>query len=1274
MRYGFRLMTFATGLFGRGRRSRSAVLILALITVRASFAQEDRQADAPAPDRVHIVAPELAKVRLNHVSATWEAVLTQLAEDSGSTLVLHDVPPGRYTRQDWRRHTRSEAVRILNQQLGPLGYRILAKDRFLTVIQVQRTRTEYPRHEVARPAPQPEPASPAPSGGISTPVVDLNGTQEFRPLRNQSWIDHEAGDRRIIQVAGEQPASEEPAPAEAQPVAMILTQRLHTHRRAGEVADQLYEAFKDRAEVLDRGPTGLPALQAYREAPVGEHPTDGAGTAADRPVWFTVEVDGTENALLVHAAADAARGLVSLIGKLDVPPSRANETVRLVTDAGDDVEALAANLNGQLREIRQGRGQSLLAQQTDNALPGGALLQGRDQSDQPDTTVPVPNTELQQQLLIGNLRGDVTVEALPDLDLLILRGNAEDVESVMAVIRTIEAMAEGTTPQIDVHFLSYVDSEALAELLTNVYDSLTEVSSAAAASRQVRAVNVIAVGNPNAIVILAPKNVVPSVIQVVDKLDQPVLPGAEVQVFHLRNAIASQVVTMITGFYADRPGLGTDVRVVADARTNAVIVNARPNELAEVRRLIRQIDRDSTPGAMKMLPVHLEHALADELADFLTTMVLSILNPAQAPTGQAGFGAAGQGAQELRDTRAVVLEYLSTDKDAQRLVRSGLLSDVRFNADLRTNTLLITAPEVSLKFFEELVQLLDQPTTTVADIKVFPLKKADASNAAELLQSLFPEPQAGELGVQVAGTDQAGSGLIPLRVDVDLRSNSVIAIGSQEVLDVVGAILFRLDSADQLNRSTQVVRLHNNPALDISNAINQFLQSQRDLLQLDPDRISSSELLEQEIIVTPELVTNSLIISATPRYLDTVLELATQLDREPDQVMIQALIVEVTLEDTDEFGVELGFQDSLLFDRSVILQDQITTLSQTMQNASGISTTSQQLISQSGTPGFAFNNNPLGNNTFVNPGRVGTQGLSNFGLGRTNSDLGFGGLVLSASSEAVSVLIRALQSRRHVEVLSNPHVLALNNVLAQIQVGQRVPIVTGFNPPTATTAATPLVTYDDAGVILTVTPRISPDGQVVMEVAAEKSQYTSSGVPLFTDVNTGAVVESPIKDITTALSTVKVPDGQTIVMGGMIARSRETVDRKVPWLGDVPIIGNVFGYNLHNQKRTELLIFLTPRVIHNDADSELIKQVEMGRMHFFEDDAEMIHGPLMGIPAPQSAPPATDEQQQHGQDNSRDMNVEPRPLLPLPEPAEAPAGPMSSLTPSDHPDVLQFNQ
>ena len=92
------------------------------------------------------------------------------------------------------------------------------------------------------------------------------------------------------------------------------------------------------------------------------------------------------------------------------------------------------------------------------------------------------------------------------------------------------------------------------------------------------------------------------------------------------------------------------------------------------------------------------------------------------------------------------------------------------------------------------------------------------------------------------------------------------------------------------------------------------------------------------------------------------------------------------------------------------------------------------------------------------------------------------------------------------------------------------------------------------------------------------------------------------------------PNGQTIVIGGMITKSDETLERKVPWLGDLPLVGNFFRFDGTNTARTELLIFLTPRIIYGDADSELIKQVEAERLHFIESDAEELHGPLYSVP------------------------------------------------------------
>ena len=231
-----------------------------------------------------------------------------------------------------------------------------------------------------------------------------------------------------------------------------------------------------------------------------------------------------------------------------------------------------------------------------------------------------------------------------------------------------------------------------------------------------------------------------------------------------------------------------------------------------------------------------------------------------------------------------------------------------------------------------------------------------------------------------------------------------------------------------------------------------------------------------------------------------------------------------------------------------------------------------------------------------------------------NGDLGFGGFVFSAQSDAVNVLVRALAARRTVHVLSRPQIRTTDNNLASIKVGQQVPVVDGVDVSNINVVS-PIIVQQDIGIILEVTPRVTPDGIINMDVYAEKSKLSGGGVPVFTDLSSGNVIESVIIDTAIADTVVAVPNGQTIVIGGMITKTDETLERKVPWLGDLPVLGSLFRYDGTNTVRTELLIFLTPRIIYNDIDSELIKQVEAERIHFIESEAEEMHGPLFSVPA-----------------------------------------------------------
>ena len=1211
---------------------------------------EELDAAHSKPQVTQPATPE-STVKLNHMSAPWTKVLQDLADGTHSTLVMHDAPSGRFSRHDWHKHTRTEAVRILNRDLEKLGYRILEKGQFLTVIEVQQAHVDYERHVV---------------GERRTPVVvkeqlpidsvtdesseEIQVVQHTVPAKARPSVPrsttiqpaHNSRDNRVTQIQhvdaeeGTTPSAQPKVttPEAAAPEELTSVTIKPTKRRAADIAKQIHAAFGDRSQLSNAGPHDLPAFIVTRpqakDAKDAGHPLD---------PHFTVEIDADRNELILTASETMVGNLESLIRMLDKASTAKGQKQEIV--AGNNA-AVAEKLQPQLSQLvadkqaaeakpAKGRGPDMAqgeSETTDPAPEVGSAeeLFNRGSKSTKEAAGPQPgamseegsgNQSAQDQLpaLLDTLKGDVSLESMPDLDLLILRGNEKDVEAVMRVIRTIEQMAEGSTPEIHLRRLDHVDSQSLSTLLTQVYDRMITLRGTTAQKSEAQ-IAVIPVVTPNAVLILAPASALESVLLLTEELDREVDPLHQVEVFPLEYAIASQVVSTIEDFYpvdaTQRPGLSARIRISADTRTNSVIIQATPRDMEEVRSVIKKIDRDEAGSAVQAKIIKLKSANAEELATFLQEALQSILTGQTSTTGGGG-GGGGQNSQQLRETKSVVLEFLAHDKSAQEMIRSGLLTDVRVNADPRTNTIMLTAPKQSMILMEELVRVLDMPSSAVAEIKVFQLKNADAADAVTLLTALFTETataQQGAIGVQLAGTSDAGSNLVPLKFSTDGRTNSVIAMGGGDALRIVEAVLFRLDDNDARNRKTSVVKLKNNPATDIATAINQFLQSQRDLAQIDPTRTSSSQLLDQEVIVTPEPLSNSLIISATPRYYDSILDLTNQLDRDPSQVSIQALLVEVTLEDNDEFGVELGFQDSLLFDRSVI--DNILTIPVTNTAPNGVQTTTNTIISQSATPGFPFNNLPLGNNTSVRPGQVGSQGLSNFSLGRTNGDLGYGGLVLSASSDSVNVLIRALAARRNVRVLSRPSVTVLDSQIAEIQVGQVVPVTDGATIGTNGNVI-PTITRDNAGIILTVTPRISDEGQVVMEVAAEKSQYTGAGVTILTDAN-GRDVTSPIKDITTASTTVKVPDGQTIVLGGMITNSEDTIERKVPWLGDIPLVGAAFRYDSHAHRRTELLIFLTPRVIRNDQDAEQIKQIEAQRIHFFEDEAELMHGPLFAIP------------------------------------------------------------
>lgn len=1173
-----------------------------------------------------------ANIRLNYMNVGWNKVLKDLSETTGMPLVADRVPSTKYSRRDKQKYQLNEALKILNQDLEKHGYRLIKKGNYLVVVDLPALRNEYPRPTIGAETPSLSKSNSAASNAPSAIETAGKGDREEGGVKTAAGIRKRAELRKVglEETKEESPAgssidSEQESDSQSSGNSSVIREVALSNSSAVTLAKSLYQVFKGRAELLDVGPLGLQAFRVFE--------TDHHGIRT-QSVSFTLGIDDREERLVVEATPDVAAKVADLIELLDRGVQ--GKKVQPVATRQNPLE-VARNLQPQIDQLAAADEPTRLdAPETEVAQKPEVPLNQGEQKDAPKAGEKPP---------LDGLKGDVSIEAMSDLGVLILKGSQRDVDSVMKIIREIEKLSLGATPNVDLVMLSHVNSESLSALLNSVYEKLhasrVRTSGPGVGNTNSR-ISSIPVVKPNAILVLAPADEMPNVLKLVEELDQPVPPETEYRVFRLQHTTPSRVEAMIEKLYAGSteggqpPGLATRVRAYGDVRTNSVVIQARPRDIAEVESLIRKLDVAETGAVSQLKIIALKHANADELATTLRLAIQSVnAPPASQSLGQnqgfqQGGGAQGGGAgtsPELTEAKSTILQFLSIHQGAP--LRSGLLTDIRVNSDPRTNSLVVSAPEQSMTLIEAIVKNLDRPASAVAEIKVFELARGDATAMAQLLGQIFNTTGSGtnqngtggqatgNRPIAIAGSEDGGT-QIPLKVSVDVRTNSIIATGSSEALKVAEAILLRLDQSDIRQRETVVIRLKNSQASDVAEAVNEFLTSRRDVEQQSQGLVSPFEQIEKEVVVVPELGSNSLIISATPRFFDEIKKTVERLDESPRQVIIQALLVEVGLDNADEFGVELGLQDSILFRRSAITDavSQLITIDTTTTEL-GTQTTSKTIVSQSAEPGYNFNNAPLGNNTNagLNTGAVGTQGLSNFQLGRTNADLGYGGFVFSASSESVSVLLRALAANRRVDILSRPQIRALDNQEAQIQVGQEVPRVVNFSPNATTGVSTPLIEQTPTGIILNVTPRISPDRTIVMRVAASKSSIApGAGVTLITNPN-GSVVSSPILDKAEALTTISVRDSQTIVLGGMITKNDENIERKVPYLGDIPVVGTLFRYDYSRSRRSELLIFLTPRIISSDEDSELIKQIETERIHFIESEAEQIHGPILAAPA-----------------------------------------------------------
>ncbi len=916
-----------------------------------------------------------------------------------------------------------------------------------------------------------------------------------------------------------------------------------------------------------------------------------------------VEFDLGREDVLVDGPASAVEQFAQVLTAVARPGPATDGTHQRVMGVAREVQPYVQAVMRASRQASEGR--TMPPPSPENAQAAGASSPfrlaaspqqgGGDQAAEPEPDLrpgngePPPDADRDATTqALPQLEG-IEVEPLPELDAIILRGRDKDIGELTEIIEQLEALSRETRPAIEVIPLRFSQSAGIAEIIDETQESLI-------GTRQGRA-QVVPLGKPNAMLLIGWGEAVNAFKELIAKLDQQVTPETQFDVFRLKYATATDVQQSIEGFFDGRPeGMEPTIQSTVDGRTNSLVVHAAPRDMAEVARLIERLDSDENRSVQRTRVFPIRNSIAADVAETLEQAI-------ESPTD---------------DARGTKMELMIDDPMRQELVVSGILENIQVTVDSRKNSLLISAPAENFELIEALIRQLDSEGM-VAKIKIFPIEYGDAASLVETLRALLPSQESGTTtaGQQIS-IAPGESSLAPLRFTVDARSNSIIASGSEGDLRIVDALIVRLDESDTMQRKNMVYQLKNSPAVDVALAINEFLRTTRQVEEASPGTTNPFQQLEKEVVVVPEPVSNKLVLSATPRYFEEIEALIEKLDEQPPQVMIQVLIAEVTLGNTEEFGVELGIQDSVLFDRSLL--GDLVTLTQTSQTstAAGILTeTEEVIIGAENTPGFDFNSQQIGNSgserALEGAGDVGGQGLSNFSVGRTNSELGFGGLVLSANSQNVNVLLRALQETRRLEILSRPQVLTLDNQPAFIQVGQRVPRIVGSSINQI--GQQNQIALENVGLILGVTPRISPEGNVVMEIDAEKSNIgpESEGIPISVSAD-GTTIRSPRVDVASAQATVSAADGETIILGGLITTEQQEIHRKVPVLGDMPLLKYVFRFDSVADRRSELLIILTPHVIRTAADAERLKQVETARMNWCAGDVFDLHGEVLANP------------------------------------------------------------
>ena len=478
----------------------------------------------------------------------------------------------------------------------------------------------------------------------------------------------------------------------------------------------------------------------------------------------------------------------------------------------------------------------------------------------------------------------------------------------------------------------------------------------------------------------------------------------------------------------------------------------------------------------------------------------------------------GAGSQLV--TRVVSVDHVNAAQLVP-ILRPLLPQEGHLAAYQPTNRLIVTDSASNIQRIVRIIDRVDRPVQS--DIEVVQLQHASASEVVRILGQLQSQGQQGQGGGSRA------------RLAADSRTNSVLVSGPREARLRMRTLIANLDTPLEREGNTRVIYLKYANAEDMTEILEGVNKAQA------PDGEGSEQSgggsgNGSEVVIQADPNTNALIITGPPDRLDALASIVRQLDIRRAQVLVEAIIAEISQDKARELGVQFVAGETNGDDD---IPGALTSFSSGGSNI-------VQLATENALPG---------------------------------SGLSIGG-ISEGSGTDFGVLIRALASDANNNILSTPSLVTLDNEEAEIVVGQNVPFVTGqfSTDETGGSATNPFQTIErrDVGITLKVKPQINEGNTVKMDIEQEVSSLSSSAQ------STADVVTNK----RSLKTTVLVQDDQTLVLGGLIDDSIRTTDEKVPLLGDIPAVGRLFRYQRTQKMKQNLMVFLHPRILRDPGTAD----------------------------------------------------------------------------------------